>query len=278
VEELELGAHAAVIAAARLLDPREVEVELLLRGERGAVDALQHRLALVAAPIRAGRFEQLHRADLARVLDVGPAAQVHEVAVAEDRDGLAGRNVLEARELERLAETGEDSASVLAAHDLALERRALRQDLAHLRLDALEVLGRERSLDLEVVLELVAVVLAADVDLDAREEALHRVGHQVLGRVAQHLARGRVAHRHDLERGVGRKPRAQVDQAAVDARRDGVACEAAPDALRGVEGRGSRRQLERPPVGQSNGHGAHDRELDMCGMEPSRKGRTAFLG
>ena len=112
-----------MVARLRLLDALEVLVERLLRREGGAVDALEHRVALVAAPVRAGDLEQLHRADLPGVLHVRAAAEVDEVAVAEERDLLAFGDVVEARELELLAQRREERARLVAGHDLARERR-----------------------------------------------------------------------------------------------------------------------------------------------------------
>ena len=54
VEEVELLPEPAVVALARLLERCEVRVEVGLRVERGAVDAGQLRVVLVAAPVRAG--------------------------------------------------------------------------------------------------------------------------------------------------------------------------------------------------------------------------------
>ena len=58
-------------------------VQLLLRREGGAVDALQLRVALVAAPVGARDRQHLERLDVARALDVRAAAEVDEVAVLE---------------------------------------------------------------------------------------------------------------------------------------------------------------------------------------------------
>ena len=65
-EELELLAELSVVARARLLEHLQVRVELLLRRERRAVDALEHRVALVAAPVRARDARQLHDAEVLR--------------------------------------------------------------------------------------------------------------------------------------------------------------------------------------------------------------------
>src|SRR5205807_10345382 len=56
--EVELAPELAVVALLRLLEPPEMLVELFLGEPGGAVDALEHRVALVPAPIGArGRQE-----------------------------------------------------------------------------------------------------------------------------------------------------------------------------------------------------------------------------
>ena len=66
----------------------EVLVEVLLREPRGAVDALEHRALVVAAPVRAGDLGELEGADAPGVGHVRAAAQVGEGALAVDRDRL----------------------------------------------------------------------------------------------------------------------------------------------------------------------------------------------
>ncbi len=259
VEEAELGADAAVIAALRLLDALEVLRELLLRGEGGAVDALELRPRFVAAEIGARGFEQLHGADLGGVLDVGPAAEIHEPAVAEDRDLGAVRDVGEARELELFAHRREQPLGLGAGDDLALEVGLLGEDRVHLLLDLREILGREGVLHEEVVLELVAVVAAAGVDLGLREQTLHGVGHHVFGRMPDHLAAGGILRGHDLERDVPLEGPPQIDQRAVDPAREGRLREAGTDLARHVEHGGPDRELETSAVGQSDGERRHDR-------------------
>ncbi len=64
-EQVQLGAELAVVAALRLLDQLEVRVERLLRLPRGAVDALQAGVVLVAAPVRGRAAGQLERRNVA---------------------------------------------------------------------------------------------------------------------------------------------------------------------------------------------------------------------
>ena len=165
VEELEIDAHPPMVAALRLLEPRQVLLELRLAGEGRAVDALEHRVALVAPPVGARDLEQLERADLVGALHVRPAAQVGEVAVPEDRDLLALGDVVDARNLELLAPLREERSASSRSITSQREDALLGQDLPHLLLDLLEILGREGALHEEVVLELLRVVGASDVDL-----------------------------------------------------------------------------------------------------------------
>ena len=53
MEQVHLAAELAVVALLGLFDLLEIGVELLLLGEGGAVDAGQHRVVAVAAPIGA---------------------------------------------------------------------------------------------------------------------------------------------------------------------------------------------------------------------------------
>ena len=65
-----------MVAPLRFFESVQVVVQLRLRRPGRAVDALQLLAMLVAAPVRAGDTHQLERADLARVLDVRPGAEV----------------------------------------------------------------------------------------------------------------------------------------------------------------------------------------------------------
>src|SRR4051795_9337813 len=86
MEEVELHAELAVVALARLLEPFEIGLEISLRIERGAVDAGELLVLLVAAPVRAGEAGQLERLDRLRVLQVRTAAQVGEALLRIEGD------------------------------------------------------------------------------------------------------------------------------------------------------------------------------------------------
>ena len=81
VEQVHLLADLAMVALGRFLEPDEMRVELLLVEPAGAVDAAQHRVLLVAAPIgarHAGQLERL-RVELAGRGEMRAAAQVDPV-------------------------------------------------------------------------------------------------------------------------------------------------------------------------------------------------------
>jgi hypothetical protein len=65
-DEVQLLAELAVVARLGLFELLEVRVERLGRRERGAVDALEHRVALVAAPVGPGHRGELEGLEEAR--------------------------------------------------------------------------------------------------------------------------------------------------------------------------------------------------------------------
>src|SRR6202007_2146001 len=124
-------------ALARLFEPLEMEIEVGLRVERGAVDARQLLVLLVAAPVGAGEARQLQRTDRRRVLQVWAAAEVGEVALRVQRDvALGGVDELD---LVRLALRREARLRVVARDLLARPLASFLELLRDLGLDPLEI-------------------------------------------------------------------------------------------------------------------------------------------
>ncbi len=89
-------------------------------------------------------------------------------------------------------------------------------DLAHLLLDALEILvGEVPVRAVEIVVEAV-VDRGAERDLRAGEQPLHRVGHHVGGGVADDLPRTRIIGTHRLELRAFGDRRMQIDNLVAD--------------------------------------------------------------
>ncbi len=180
----------------RLLAPPQVAVELLLRLPHRAVDPLERRAGLVAAPVGARHREQLERPDLPGGGHVRSLAQVDERPVLVDRRRRHGRpvalglrgQVVEDLDLVGLVALGEERPPLLRRQLAAHERVVGLDRLRHALLDRREVLGRERPWQVEVVVEAV-LDRRPDAELRAREQVEHRLGH--------HVRRG-MAHRVEL--------------------------------------------------------------------------------
>ncbi len=214
VEEVERRAEAAVVALFRLLEHVQVGLLVLLLRPGRAVDALEHLVPVVAAPVGARDLHELEDLELAGGGDVGPAAQVDEVALAVEADVLVRRDGLDDLRLVLLADRLEELHGVVALPHLARDRDVALRELAHALLDRREVLGREGALVAEVVVEAV-LDHRADGDLRFGEELLHRVGEQVRRRVADEVEPLRVPVGDDGERRVALDPERRVHQRAV---------------------------------------------------------------
>ncbi len=217
VEQVELLAEFAVVALLGLLEPREVRVEILLREPRGAVDALQHRTVGVAPPVRAGDLHELERLHPPAVRKVRAAAQVRERARRVCGDlGVIGEFT---DELELVRLIGEDLLGLGTREHAAVERLLRGDDVAHLGLDGLEVLGCERAADLEVVVEAV-LDRGTDAEVGAREQFENRLRHHVRGRVAEQVDGLGVTLGHDRHLCAIGHHRGQVDHPPIDAAGD----------------------------------------------------------
>ena len=99
---------------------------------------------------------------------------------------------------------GEERQRLVARPQLPLVDEVLRRQLAHLGLDALEVLGHERLRHDEVV-EVALVDGRADAALRAREERRDGRRHQVRGGVPAERQRFGALVGHDADAGVLRR-------------------------------------------------------------------------
>ena len=188
-EQVELGAELAVVALLGFLEPVQVLVERLLRLPRGAVDALEHRALLVAAPVRARDLRELERAEPAGRRDVRAAAQVDELDAAAVDDVAVERDAAVAADLARVlvvrvagADLLDDLLLVRLVGEQREPRRRSRPLRARTRWSALTIsrisssmrsrssLGEVRAVgQLEVVVEAVGD-RGADRVLRAREQ------------------------------------------------------------------------------------------------------------
>ena len=219
MEEIHLAAEASMVTLLGLLDHPEIGVERLLVVPGCAVDALELLPALIAAPICARKLGQLEGvADMTGGGHVRATAEIEPVALEIDLQILAGRNGIHQLDLEHLALPLEHFACAIALPDLLGEGRIADNDLPHLRLDGGEVLGRERLVAEEVVVEAV-LDDRADRHLRAREKLLHRFGKHVRAVVADQFERCRVVPCHDCDRRVTREPVGKIGEHTIDLHR-----------------------------------------------------------
>jgi hypothetical protein len=258
-EQVQLGTQPAVVAALGLGQPLQVGVLGLLRLPRGAVDALELLVLLVAAPVGGRDAGQLERRDVLGGRHVRAAAQVAPHLLAGARVEVVVDGQLAAADLHHLVGVH----IRLEVHQLQLERlgrqlllRGLDRvepapgeplgaldDLLHALLERGQVLRGERLVDREVVVEAVAD-RRADAELGLRELLLHGLGQHVRRRVPDDRTavvgvRGDRLHLGVRLGGPGQVTQATVDVADHDHRVRALAGQA------GLADRGARRRAGR---------------------------------
>ena len=213
-EQIELLAQHAMVALLGLFELVEVVVEVLLGEERGAVDALQLRVLLVAEPIGAGDVEQLERLDAPGRRNVRPTAEVGELAGLVDGDFLVGRGeLLDEVALHEVAFRLKALQAFLAGQELAGVGQVLPGQLLHLLLDGCEVLGGEGLFAIEVVEE-AALGRRAVAELGLGKQFEHGSRHEVRRGVAIDLQRLGIALGQDAQLGIALQRTRQVHQAS----------------------------------------------------------------
>ena len=224
-----------MVALLGFLDLLQVSVELFLLGEGGAVDAGEHRVVGIAAPIGARHLHQLEGvADLAHRRHVRAAAEIEPVALLVDFYRLVFRNGVDQLDLEILAHGAEGFLGLLARPDFLAEGFVARDDLLHLLFDDGQVFQRERLVAGEVVIESV-LDHRADGDLRARPQALHRFGHHMRGVVPDQLERARVLARYEFDLGVALDRVGQIGERTVERHRHGAFGQRGRNALGDIE-------------------------------------------
>ena len=142
VEQIHFAAQPAMVAPLRLFQLKQVGVEFLLVAPGRAVDACQHRVAVVAAPIRPGNLLQLERRpDIAGATHMRTAAKVDPIALLIHRDRLGAGQVADQLGLVALATGLEEGDGLVPIPHFTLEGGIAGDDLPHPGLDGGEILG-----------------------------------------------------------------------------------------------------------------------------------------
>ena len=213
VKELQLLAQLAVVTLFGLLQHRQVGVQLALLGEGYAVDAAEHLVLGIAAPVGAGGLGQLDRLDPAGVRQMGAGAEVGELALLVEGHLGAALGVL-GDELQLVGLLSHELLGLGLVQLKALDGVGLLDDLVHLGLELGQLLRAEGRLDIDVVVEAV-INGRADGQLGLGVEALDRLGQDMGGGVVEGLLAVRVLKGQDLQGAVGVQNGAQVADLAV---------------------------------------------------------------
>ena len=251
VEEVEFLAEAAMVALFRFFEHVEVGGLFVLRGPGRAVDALQHFVLAVAAPVGARHLHELVDLELARRRHVRTAAEVDEVALTIERNRFAFGDGFDQFGLVLFTHVEEELHGFVARHFDAFDRKVALDDFVHAGFDLLQVFGREGTFEGEVVVEAVFNG-RPDRHLRRREEFLDGLGHQVRRRVADEFETFGIAPGHDGDFGVLVDHMGEVDETAVHTAGESGLRKAHADVLGDVEYARSIFKFTLRTVGKSN--------------------------
>ena len=149
-------ADLAVVALFRFFQLQQIGVEFLLVAPGGAVNAAQHGVAMIAAPIGAGHLHQLEgSADIARAAHMRAAAQISPSTLLVDADDFGFRQILDQFGLVAFTLVGEVANRIFAVPFFTHKGIITRDDFAHLGFDGGEVFRLERLIAREIVIEAV---------------------------------------------------------------------------------------------------------------------------
>ncbi len=251
MKQIHLAAEPAMIAPLGLLDLLEITGKLILVGPGGAVDAGEHRVLGIAAPIGARDLHQLEGgADASSRRHVRPAAQVEPFALLVDPDRLALGDRIDQLDLEQLALAAEDPLGLFALPHLLGEGAIARDDLPHLRLDGGKILRRERLIAEEVVIEAV-LDDRSDGHLGPGPQGLHGLGEHVGAVVANGLEGTRVVVGEELDARVALDRVGQIGGHSVECHGDRAFGERGRDPVDDVFAGNSVGVFATRPVGES---------------------------
>ena len=220
-EEIQLSAEFPMVALCRLLQHVQVGIKFFLLLKRRAIDALQHLVLLAAAPVCTCDTLQLKCLDLAGRDDMGACAEVGELALRIEGDHLVLGQILNQLHLIVLTLLTEECNRLCTGNLAADKRQVLLDDLLHFLFDITKIGIRQLVLHVEIVVEAVLDRRSdRELHMALRIQALHRLRHDVRRRMAQSMAAALIVKGQHAQRSILRDRRRQIDNLAVEARRE----------------------------------------------------------
>ena len=252
-EELEFPAELDVVTLLRLFEHDEVGIHLLLLCKRGAVDAGEHLLLFVAAPVSARNAHQLECLDLARRRKVRPAAEVDERTLLVEGDLLPFGQVVDELHFIVFAEAAHEGDRLVPRQRKALDGKIALDDLLHLRLDLGKIVHRDGRLEVDVIVEPV-VDDGPDGELAGRINALDGLRQNVRAGVTVDVQAVLVLERNDLKAVSLFEGRRKIDKLPVHLGGNGSPCEPFRDRSCGSSAVRALRNFQRIPVFENDLH------------------------
>ena len=233
-EVFQLTTQNVVVALLGFFHGSQVLFQLGCLGEGNAVHTLEHIVLCIAAPVSSGSGGELHGLDTAGAHQVGTCAQVGEIALTIQGNGLALSGVLlNQLHLILLAMLCHELFSLFGGKLKALQRQVFFNNLLNLRLDFAQILGGKGLYAADIIIETI-VHRGSHAENCFGEQTLDSLGHNMGSGVPVGLFALGVVKGQDGKLAVLVDGGAQVHHLAVDFAGTGSLVQTHADALGNV--------------------------------------------
>ena len=176
----QLLAQAPMISLFGFFQSVQVLIQILVIGPGRAINALQHLVVTVAAPVGASELGQPEMPQFAGIRHMRTATQVHEFALAVERDVITVGDGFDDLGLVLLAVLPEVLHGLPPVHEFTADRNLVLDDSPHLAGNAINVFRRKSFRVGKVVVKTI-IDDGADGDLCRWKKTFNRLCQQVGG-------------------------------------------------------------------------------------------------
>ncbi len=241
-----------MVALTGFFQPGQVFLEFFLVGKRRRIEPLQHGVGFTAAPIGPRHTGQLECLEQAGGRDVGTATEIDKGALAVQRN-FGFVKILNQFDLVVFAHRPEQGNGVVPLHHLTDNRQVGRGQFRHLLFDQIEIFRTESmGFTVEIVIK-TAFDGRTDGHLNLRaKQFLDGMRHQVRRRMAIDIEPFGSVQGNQLEAGILFNRCGGVNQAVIQAGRNGLSSQTGADAMGNLQRRGPLINVFDAAVGQAD--------------------------
>ena len=185
-EKIQFLTQLAMVAALRFFQQVQVFIQRFLLRETRAVDALQHFVVFITAPVCTGNAHELDRLDHARFWQMWASAEIHILAVLIEADRFIFRQIFDKLHLVGFAAVGKEFDRFFARQLLAFKHSASLDDLLHFLFDLVQIFRHKRVRAVKVIVKTV-FDRWPNGDLRTWPETLHRFRQHMAGRMTENF-------------------------------------------------------------------------------------------